>query len=588
MAEGTEVLSRELEANRKKIEELEGEKKGLAEIIEQLSDKDNEPKAKRPEDSLAAKEEMKKQLSALMKEKVDPKLAEISEKLKGLDRINDMGDKLSELHEKLSSPLYQPKQPGTVSQGLASFGEQIDFQSELNDVRKSIDGISQSLSNMSKKIEYRLASAEDRLKELDKVKELEEECREINSKIGAENIQKLKKIIFSAEELTEEVIPEAVSKQMRKAVEPLANGLKANKDMIAELERKIVDANDEIKELRKFRDTIQELRMEKDKLYKKFGEEEARFLEGLEILKMNIRRKMEKMMEKYEGQFQRMQDFASPKTIEASVNDVFAGLFEQRLQEIEKHGMILDERSKALADKDRQLAEMIDQMEAPESVRRWVAEKAREIERKLNFDVQSIKKEEARNAIHVTSLRERQKSADSAINEISRKITEQSTTMNRVIDLRDVFAKRAEGFGNAIKSLEGKIATEREKAIMLEQAIKEAETGIDKISENVSSLQKAFFEIKGLKEKLSEAEASLRIAQKKLSDKEALAAQVKKMEAEIASLKERHDRMESQAASDRASFYAALQQAVIERKNTEEGVKKERMKVGELLRELKQ
>jgi len=523
-----------------------------------------------------------------MKEKVDPKLAEISDKLKGIEKIDDMGEKLSQLHEKLSSPLYQPKQPGAVSQGLASFGEQIDFESELNDVKKTIDSVSQSLSIMSKRVEYRLSSAEDRLKELDKVKALEEECREINNKIGAENIQKLKKLVFSADELMEEVIPELVSKKMRKNLDPFASSLKSSKDTIAELERKIGDLNEEIKELRKFRDTIQELRMEKDKLYKKFGEEEARFLEGLEILKMNIRRKMEKMMERYEGQLQRMQEFASPKTIEGSVKDVFAGLFEQRLQEIEKQTMILDERAKVLADKDKQLADMIEQMEAPESVRRWVAEKARDIERKLYYDVQAIKKEEASNSSHISTLKERQKTADAAINEISRKISDQATTMNRVIDLRDIFTRRAEGLGNSIKSLEGRIAAEREKAIALEQILRERESETGKLTDNVSSLQKSVSEVKNLKERLSEAESSLRIAQRKLSDKEILARHVKRMEAEMVLLREKQSRLESQMAADRASFYAAHQQAMAERKQMEEGVKKERTKVGELLRELKE
>jgi chromosome segregation ATPase len=518
-----------------------------------------------------------------MKENVDPKLGEISDKLKDLERLKDLGDKIAQINERLSSPLYQPKQPGAVSQGLASFGEQVDFESELNDVRKSIDSISMALSNMSKKVEYRLTSAEDKLKELEKLKSLELQFREINDKLGTENIQKLKKIVFSADELMEEVIPETVNRKMRKRIDPIINSLKANRESTNELEKKLSLLDGEVRELKKFRETINELRLEKDKLYKKFAEEEAKFLEGLAILKMNIHKRMDKMMEKYHEQLTKMREFASPKMIETSVKDVVNELFENRLQGVEKHLMLIDEKARAMTEKDREILGMIEDMEAPENLRKWISDKTRDIDRKFYYDMQSLKKEAAKNTDSVAGLKERQKTFETGMNDISRKMSDQVSTINKVIDLKDVFAKRSENLAASIKSLDARIAGERERTAALEQSLRDAESRFDKISGSLETFQKAVSDIRPLREKLVSAEASM----KRLAEKENLAALAKKMESEIASIKEKQSELEAQNAADKARLESVLNQTVAERKHIEERVKKERVRVSELLRELK-
>jgi len=607
MAEGVAV-EKELQESKKKIEQLEREKhelteksKGLGEIIESFSDQKPDlgvesalkdigekfdAKIKRLEESVSSgkdKDEVRKQIATLMKEKVDPKLGEISDKLKDLERIKDLGDKIAQINERLSSPLYQPKQPGAVSQGLASFGEQVDFESELNDVRKTIDSINMTLVNLSKKVEYRLTSAEDKLKELEKLKALELQFREINDKLGTENIQKLKKIVFSADELMEEVIPETVNRKMRKRIDPIINSLKANRESTNELEKRLSLLDGEVRELKKFRDTINELRLEKDKLYKKFAEEEAKFLEGLAILKMNIHKRMDKMMEKYHEQLTKMQEFASPKMIETSVKDVVNELFENRLQGVEKHLMLIDEKARALTEKDRELLEHIEDMEAPENLRKWISDKTRDIDRKFYYDIQGLKKEAAKSTDSVANLKERQKTFESGLNDISRKMSDQVSTINKVIDLKDVFAKRSENLAASIKSLDAKIAGERERTAALEQSLRDAESRFDKISDSLETFQKTVSDIRPLREKLVSADASM----KKLAEKENLAALAKKMESEIASIKEKQSELETQNAAHKARLESVLNQTVEERKHIEERVKKERVRVSELLRELK-
>jgi chromosome segregation ATPase len=614
MADG-QVLEKELEESRKRIESLEKEKsemaeksKGLADIIESLSDQKPdtgdieavigthlkdlgerfEAKIKKLEEGSAAKDmEVKKQVASLMKEKMDPKLGEISDKLKDLDKIKDLGDRIAQINERLSSPLYQPKQPGAVSQGLASFGEQIDFESELNDVRKAIDTINMSLANMSKKVEYRLSSAEDKLKELDKLKALEIEFREINDKLGTENVQKLKKLVFSAEEMMDEVIPETVNRKLKKRIEPIVNSLKANRDFSNDLQRKIADLDSEVRELRKFKDTITELRLEKDKLYKKFAEEEARFLQGLEILKMNIRKKLEKTVEKYQDQLTKMQEFASPKTIETSVKDVMMELLENRLQGMEKHLMLLDEKARALTEKDRDILSQVEEMEAPENLRKWIADQTKDIERKVFYDLQGLKKEAEKGRDSIASIKERQKTYEASMAEFSRKMSEQASTTNKVIDLKDVFAKRADSLAASIKSQDTRIDGDKERVVALEQSFRDIESRFDKISDNIEGIGKIISEMKPLKERLAEAEATMKVMGRKLADKDTLAAQVRKMEMEIASMHEKQSSLEAQLAADRTRAESMLAQTTMERRHVEEKIKKEKMKVSELLRELK-
>jgi len=607
MPEGAE---KELQESRKKIAQLEKEKaeisdksKSLGEIIESFSDQKPDmsevhsalkdigekfdARIKKMEDSAGNKEDIKKQVAGLVKEKMDPKLGEISDKLKDLERLKELGDKVAQINDRLSSPLYQPKQPGAVSQGLASFGEQVDFESELNEVRKTIDSINMTLVNLSKKTEYRLISAEDKLKDLEKLKAMEIQFREINDKLGTENIQKLKKIVFSADELMDEVIPDTVNRKMRKRLDPVINALKANRDHANVLEKRISDLDGEVRELKKFREMINELRLEKDKLYKKFAEEEARFLEGLSILKMNIHKRMDKMMEKYHEQLTRMEEFASPKMIETSVKDVFNELFENRMQQLEKRLMLMDEKARMLAEKDRDILEQMEDMEAPENLRKWIDDKTRDIERKFYYDIQGLKKDAAKGSDAISGMKERQRTFETWTNDISKKMSDQVSTTNKVIDLKDVFAKRAENLAASIKGLDAKIAGERERTAALEQSLRDAESRFDKLSDALEAVQKTVSDIRPLRERLAETEAALKLAGRKLADKENVTAFMRKMEAEIAAINDRQSGLEAQNAADRARLESILNQTVVERKQVEERIKREKVKVGELLRELK-
>jgi chromosome segregation ATPase len=278
-----------------------------------------------------------------------------------------------------------------------------------------------------------------------------------------------------------------------------------------------------------------------------------------------------------------MQEFSSPRMIESAVKDVVNELFEGRLQQDEKHLMLIDEKIRALVEKDRDLLGQIEEMEAPENLRKWISDKTRDIDRKFYYDIQGLKKDSAKSSDAIAAMKERQKTFESGMNDFSRKMSDQVSTINKVIDLKDTFAKRAENLAASIKSLDARIAAERERTIVLEQDMRGAETRFDKVSDGLESLQKLSSEVRSLKEKLALADASM----KKLADKESATALARRMDAEIAAVKDRQAGLEAQNAALKARLDSILSQNVTERKKVEERIKKERTKVNELLRELK-
>jgi chromosome segregation ATPase len=225
----------------------------------------------------------------------------------------------------------------------------------------------------------------------------------------------------------------------------------------------------------------------------------------------------------------------------------------------------------------------MEDMEAPENLRKWLDDKTKDIDRKFYYDVQGLKKEVAKNSDMIAGFKERQKTFESGMNDFSRKMSDQVSTINKVIDLKDVFARRAENLAGSIKSLDARIAGERERTAALEQTLRDAESRFDKLSDGLETVQKIISDIRPLREKLVSAEASM----KKLAEKDNLASLARKMDTEIAAIKENQSRLEAQYAADRARLESVLNQTITERKHVEERIKKERLKVGELLRELK-
>jgi hypothetical protein len=81
---------------------------------------------------------LKKQISDIVRKKVDSSFSDIKDNLKGLEKISDLEGKINVITEKLNSQILNPPAQAKPSMGgssiakeLASFGEEVDFQTEL-------------------------------------------------------------------------------------------------------------------------------------------------------------------------------------------------------------------------------------------------------------------------------------------------------------------------------------------------------------------------------------------------------------------------------------------------------------------------
>ncbi len=489
---------------KKEVEGMAGEEK-----------KTESPEAKEGKDASEPRADAKK-ISSMIKKVVDSRFDEISEKLKGLDRIAALAETMrpSSLpaagspkpvpagHEEPSvlgamaqMSLPHPSMEGSsVSTGLASFGQEINFHEELLELKKQIDFLKKNIDTLSKKWDYSLGNLEDRVRELDKLPVLEKNYQELVEKLGSENVQRLKRLVFNADELTDEVIPDIINKKFRYRLDPLVTSLKNTRGAVKELSSKVNILRSEIRDLSRMRDTLNEFRLEKDRLYKRFAEEEAKFLDGLQILKDNIKKKMDKLAEKMNRDMQSLKEASDYATIESNVKDIVTVLFEKRFQELERNQAFFEQKSNDLEEHDTRLRKMIEEMEAPESIKRWAETRLQEIEKKITPDIENAKKDIARQADGLNSLREGLKLAERTLNRFSKRIDEHTAALSKLIDSKDLFFKRADELAGRMGVLEEKVYAEAERLSSaessLQTALKDYNTRIGKAESLISELEK--------------------------------------------------------------------------------------------------
>ncbi|RLJ10358.1 MAG: hypothetical protein DRP15_00130 [Candidatus Aenigmatarchaeota archaeon] len=519
-----------------------GSKQSIEEVIgpklEEMS-RSIEEKIKKIEEtaqsSKISEEVLRKQISNLVKRSIDAKMEDLADKIKNLDKVSEIEERINELVNKLSSQAIQGR-PSDVSQGLAAFGGQLNLEAEFQDIRRRIESLSKNLENLSKTVDYKITAIEDRLKELEKIPVMEEKYRELSEKLGPENVQKLKRIIFSADELVDEVIPEMINKRVRRKIEPLINSLKNAKAAINDLNNRVMRLRDDIKELYRFREIINEQKIERENMYKKFMEEEAKFLDGIEVLKANIKKKMEKDHERLRKEIDKIKENTSKRSIEAKVNDILESLLEPRIEDIETKLMILDEKTKDLDDVARKLDKKIDEMEAPENVKKWVEKTLRSFERDVSRDVERLHKEYSKITDIVSNINQRVNVLTTAVNNNTKKLSEHAESINRVIDLKDVFTSRAETLSSEINALEERIASERERISALEQMMRNQDAKIFKLGEFLNKLQRSVTDLEALKTDVRDLEEVIDGLDKKFSSIQAPENVRKWLEARVSEL----------------------------------------------------
>ncbi len=425
----------------------------------------------------------------MIKESVDSKLSKLSDNLK---KVSDLESKINKLTEKTTTPkatapiptpamvapeAYEVGKPptGTVSKGLAAFGEEVDLQTELSGIKKSITNLNKNLDNLKKKTDYSIMNIEDKIKILEKVPTLEEKFQTISEKLGPDNVQKLRKLIFSADELVDEFIPNLVSKKMRVKMEPAVNEIRNLKHRINGLRTNMNQLRVEILNLQKMKEEIKALEIERDKIYKEIIGRDMKFHEGIDILKENIKKKMETLSTELSEKVKQYQ-IKSHEKIEKDVNKIFSDVIQLKLSEMEKSYTELNEKIKKLDTVDEKLNKKISELKAPDKVKKWVGDQLKTVHVQTIPEIRSIRKEILNYLEQVKLLKEEIKNIDTFSLGIS-KITEvQKETIEKLVAEKKVLAKTIDDLKSEIKVLDERLLMEKERISGIEGDVRTRET----------------------------------------------------------------------------------------------------------------
>ena len=429
-------------------------------------------------------EDMRKQISDIVSKKVSTKMSDLKENMKGLEKIAGLEDKINKMAERLNSQMFQPPQQAQPAQGggnsisreLASFGEEVDFQTELYETKKAMAGIAKSLDTLSKKMEYRISILEDRAKTLERIPDLEERLGDIRQKLGPENVQKLRKLIFSSDEIVDEVIPELVNKKIRAKLDPAINEIRDMQETIADFNSRLSHIKEEVLNLEKLRDDIQELRADKENLYKELDEEANRETDRLDILKQTVRRKIEGVTDSFKQELRDMRKLQADH-IKTEVNNAFTNLIDPRFTDIEKSQVIIDEKLKRLGQFETKLEKKVDSIEAPENVKKWLEARIDKIERGLVTDISALQGKTLSSGADIAKVAQELKTFKASLAEVPKYLNNQGTMINKLLDSKDYFMRSQEAQASDIRALTDKLATLKASHSALEQRLVNQETG---------------------------------------------------------------------------------------------------------------
>jgi chromosome segregation ATPase len=445
---------------------------GLKEFGEKI-----ETRVKEKFDDNRERRNLKKDIGKMVKDDIDTRFSKLSEDLK---KVADIEKKLNEFTNKASIaqsiPIPQAVPPeayqsgasqsaGLVSKGMAAFGEEMDLQSELLEIKKSIKEVGKNLDNLRKKTDYNITTISDKIKLLDKIPTLEENFQTVSEKLGPDNVQKMRKLIFSADELVDEVIPDLVGKKMRVKMGPAINEIRNIKHSMDGVRKSMDHMNLEILNLKKAKDDIKALELEKDRLYKEIIGRDAKFREGVDILKTNIKKKLETMTTDINDRLEHLHDTNHQK-IEKDINKIFTDVVQLKMSEMDKNYSDLNERIKKLTMFDDKLSKHLDELKAPENVKKWVGNQLKNVYDDTIPEIKSIKNDILKYLEQIKSLREGIKNLDS----FSIDISKTSETHKESIDM--LVAEKKNIF-SMIERLKSEIRILDEKFLMEKQRLSE-------------------------------------------------------------------------------------------------------------------
>ncbi len=520
---------------------------------------------------------VKKQINDIVSKKVSSKISDLKGDLKGLEKISSLESKINQMAERLNTQTFQPQpqqqqhapQQGgggtSIAQGLASFGEEVDFQSELYETKRSLAGVAKSLDTLSKKVDYRMSLLEDRTKAVERIPDLEERMGDIRQRLGPENVQKLRKLIFSSDEIIDEIIPQLVSKKIRAKLDPAINEIRDMQETINDFNSRISHLREEVLNLEKLRDDIEELRADKDNLYKEIDEESTRDKERSEILKVNVRRKIEGVVDQFKQELRDIRK-AQADMIKNEVSNSFTNLIDPRFADFEKKHDIMEERLKRMSKVEMDLDKKISNIEAPENVRKWLEDRMSKLERGLAGDIATLQKKAVSSDAASGKLAEDIRILRASMKDVPKHLSYHGNMINKLLDTKDYFVRSTERQETALRSLYDKAETLKSEYSKLSQRLENTE---DRFSESLNN-QRDY--LVSAKDELSK-HVNREISQVKRELQKASREQAKTELAEFKSEVKRLSGLEEELRSSRKAYDTALARMQREIGELQQGLK---------------
>ncbi|MCK4714256.1 MAG: hypothetical protein KAT35_01680, partial [Candidatus Aenigmarchaeota archaeon] len=215
---------------------------------------------------------------------------------------------------------------------------------------------------------------------------------------------------------------------------------------------------EEVLNLEKLRDDIQELRADKENLYKTLDEESSKENERLDILKQSVRRKIESVTDQFKQEFRDLRK-AQGDHIKSEVNQAFTNLIDPRFTDTEKNQVIFDEKLKRLGQVGTSLEKRINSIEAPENVRKWLEGRVSKLERGLVSDISGLQGKSLANSAGISKIAEDLKMFRAAMADVPKRLGNQGNMINKLLDTKDYFVSTSEVLGADLKALSEKLST---------------------------------------------------------------------------------------------------------------------------------
>ena len=553
-AKGSEVenLKKELEKERgraKSLEkergELEGKSRSLAKIIEKFSSESQsseppepvEPKLKDMEKKLtdqfqAQLKELKESVESVGTKMVktekpeDGRVKKLVDKIQGetTSKIAALEDTIKRLSERLT-PTETPGKGGEdVSKGLSAIGGNVELQSDLEEVKRSLKDLERTFSEMRDENETRFTRIKEQMKHMEKLPSLEERVQALIEKLGPENIEKLKKLVFSTEELSNQVIPQEISKKLSKELSPVLSDVKSFKDEAGKLNERIKRVytevsyfKGELKTLYKFGDYISGLQSDRDKTRQDVKEREGRLLEKMASLETKLKEKSQEISENIKNFKKDYSDF-----VEEFVRKLFMEIAESKLSEVKdktsKELVAFRDEMNVISSRFYQFEneiipkmEMIkEQMDKSEKV----LGRLKDFQEKLNLNVEkSIEKKFA--VVSKPALNEMENRMSKTFETVDERVEGLESELSQ---FRDVVNPTLEMFKGDLGKFDGRLDKLNEFQSDLSEKVKEIKGENREVFKTLGSLEKLEENIETLDEKSKEIDDLKGMLDKSIKD----------------------------------------------------------------------